>query len=428
MRSVPKVRRARASIAVQLVALLFVRQSYAHSSTPASESWIRTWGVPMQAPDALDYFPDGAKTFHDVTLRQIIRSTLGGDHLRIWVSNEFGNRPLEIGIAGVAHSATEGANSSGTSTILTFSGRRSIVVPVGTRVVSDPVQFSVEPLSKVMISFYLPHSTVGAIATTHPDGRQTGYISSIGDYTASDIFPAADIVHSYFFLTGVDVASSSPAATIIALGDSITDSTGSTPDTNGRWPDRLANRLNGNANNRLSVLNMGLSGNRLLRDFLGPSALSRFDRDVTAIPNVRYLIVLEGINDIAIPTWTGRADEDVTADDLIGALQQIIFRAHQHGIRVLVATLTPSGGCKYPGYDTPVGEQKRLAVNHWIREEILADAVLDFDKVLRDPDYPERLLPKYDSGDHLHPNDSGYTAMAASIDLSVFARLRGLSK
>jgi lysophospholipase L1-like esterase len=220
-------------------------------------------------------------------------------------------------------------------------------------------------------------------------------------------------------LSGVEVLARPDAGAVVTLGDSITDGYGSTVDANHRWPNFLAERLNGSASSRgMGVLDQGISGNRLLHDTEGPDALARFDRDVIAQPGVTHVIVLEGINDIGLPGYMGRRDEEVTSDEIIGAYRQLIMRAHEKGLKVYGATLTPFEGAGEPYYSA-AGEAKREAVNSWIRSEAEFDAVIDFDRTVQDPAHTTRLLPIYDSGDHLHPSDAGYHAMAASIDLKL---------
>jgi len=386
----------------------------AHAS--GAEHWVRTWSVAMQAPDALDYFPSAAKTFSNVTIRQLIRPSLGGQRVRVLFSNEFGNRALVIGRARIALAGAIARSEKA----LSFNGHPTVTIPSGATMLSDPADLTFRPLATIAISIYLPQSTMGTVSTVHQDGRQSGSVSGPGDFTAAEAPVISDTVSTYFFLGAVDVVAAPQVTSIIALGDSITDGYGSSMDANKRWPDHLAERMLAQRPARYSVVNAGISGNRLLRNWMGPSALSRFDRDVLAVPNAKYLIILEGINDIGAPDWAARPEESASAEDLIGALQQLIIRAHEHGILVLGSTLTPTAGCADRGYDTPEGEAKRQFVNAWIRTSGAFDGVLDFDKTIRDPTAPTRIFRKYDSGDHLHPGDAGYAAMADAIDLTLF--------
>jgi lysophospholipase L1-like esterase len=275
------------------------------------------------------------------------------------------------------------------------------------------------------VSLYLPDTT--GPATWHEIGNQTAYVSQAGDFTGATAFPTQATTEARYWLSGVDVMAPRRAFSVVAFGDSITDGWGSTLDANHRWPDYFSERLNGGPGpffGRVGVLNQGISGNRLLNDFMGPSALTRFDRDVLAQPGAEHVIIMVGINDIGFPGAFG-LPESVTADEIIDGLSQLISRARAHGLRVYGGTLTPFEGTTFPGYYTPEGEAKRQAVNHWIRTGAPFDAVFDFDAVLRDPDQPTQLLPAFDSGDHLHPSDAGYEAMADAIDLDLFLPRRG---
>ena len=274
-------------------------------------------------------------------------------------------------------------------------------------------------LSNLVVSLYLPDTVV--VNTFHSLGVQTTYVSSQGDFTAAATLPTASTTTSWFFLTGVSVATKRPPAAIVALGDSITDGYASTVDANRRWPNLLASRLQAAPHLRhVAVMDHGISGNRTLHDLIGPNALARFDRDVLVAPGAKWVVLLEGINNIGIPGAFGLAQEVVSANDIIFSYRQLIDRAHEKGLKFYGGTLTPFEGTIFPGYFTPAGEVKRQTVNQWIRTSGAFDAVIDFDKALRDPAHPTRMLPAYDSGDHLHPNDVGYQAMANFIDLSLF--------
>jgi lysophospholipase L1-like esterase len=292
--------------------------------------------------------------------------------------------------------------------------------------VSDPVNLQVPELANLAVSIYLPGNTATTTLTEHSDARQTSYFSPPGDFTGALGFtPMGNPVGtapSWFFLTNVEVQASEHARAVVALGDSITDGTNSTPNTNRRWPNFLAARLlSHRGHHNVAVLNQGIAGNAVLHDFLGSNALARFDRDVLAQTGVRYLIVLEGINDIGVPgTDPTLSNLAVSANNIIAGYKQLIERAHAKAIRIFGGTLTPFEGAD-GGFYTPEGETKRQAVNKFIRTSSAFDAVIDFDLAVRDPSHPTRLAPIYDSGDHLHPNDGGYSAMASAIDLSLFA-------
>jgi len=389
------------------------------SREPVSGHWVRAWGAAMQAPDAIDNFPDAGKSIRNQTLRQVVRLSLGGSKFRVWISNEFGNRPLALGEAHVALAETGAAIREGTDRVLTFSGRKAFVIPAGASAVSDVVSLPVPSLGRVALSLYFPESTMNSIVTIHQEGRATGYLSAPGNHAAERAMTVSGTLQTLFFLSAVDVLANAGSSTLVTLGDSITDGWASSPDQFKRWPDALAERIDKNRAHPIGVANMGISGNRVLRDWYGPSALARFDRDVLAAPNVRYLVILEGINDIGAPGFLLRAGEEVSGEDIMAALSQLCARAHEHGIQVFVGTLMPSGGSneQNPGYDTEGGERTRQAVNEWLRRGSIADGVIDFDKVMRDPQHLVQLRPDYDSGDHLHPNDAGYRAMADAFDL-----------
>jgi lysophospholipase L1-like esterase len=278
-------------------------------------------------------------------------------------------------------------------------------------------------LSDVAISLFLPKAAAGA--GIHYSAEQTAYVGA-GDLTAAQSISDPLKIKSWVFLTGLDVSAPGSGATVVAFGDSITDGAKSTVDANRRWPNVLAERLpSANPSSPIGVLDEGIGGNRLLHDpagnvRYGVNALARFDRDVLAQPGVRYVIVLEGINDIGHPGQSAPPDETVSADDLIAAYKQMIERAHEAGLRIFGGTLTPFAGTTIPNYFTPEKELKRKAVNEWIRTSGAFDGVIDFEKAVRDPQHPDRILPKYDGGDGLHPGDAGYRAMGEAIDLSLF--------
>ncbi|MGX4644236.1 SGNH/GDSL hydrolase family protein [Massilia sp. SYSU DXS3249] len=398
-----------------------------------SRQWVGTWGTAPAGPPLAAQ----TQTFNDQTLRLIVHTSIGGTQVRIRVSNEHGTTPLRIGAARVARRGAGAEIAAGTDRVLTFSGSPSITIPAGAPVLSDPVDLDVPALSDLAVSLYLPGQVQAT--TIHGSAFQTNYVSLPGDFTGAATLPTQRTITSWPFLTEVDVTSPGAGAggAIVALGDSITDGAVTTIDANRRWPDLLALRLQTtrdqagsgglrSLNSRLGIVNRGIGGNRLLRDpgeqpLFGRAALARFDRDVLATAGVRYLIVLIGINDIGHPgTGTIPASEAVTPQDLIAGYRQLIARAHAKGIPVYGATLTPFEGTVFPGYYTPQKEAVRQAVNNWIRTSDEFDAVIDFDRAVRDPAHPTRMLPAYDSGDHLHPNDLGMQAMANAIPLELF--------
>lgn len=380
--------------------------------------WTGTWTASPQAPEPPAILPTPAQ-FDNQTIRQIVHTSIGGNVVRVRLSNEYGDSPLVIGEVHVALQDSEANIVPRSDRALTFSGHSTITIPAGAPALSDPIAFEVPALGNLAISVHLPNAT--PVQTFHSLGLQTTYISGAGNFTGDINFPTASTTTSWFFLSGVTVATSKEKAAIVAIGDSITDGFASTVDANRRWPNLLAERLQARRGpNHLAVLDQGISGNRTLHDFIGPNALARFDRDVLNAPGVKYVILLEGINNIGIPGAFGLSQEQVSADEIIAGHRQLIARAHEKRLKIFGCTLTPFEGTAFPGYFTAEGEAKRQAVNAWIRTSREFDGVIDFDKATRDPGHPTRLLADYDSGDHLHPNDAGYAAMAAAVDLSLF--------
>jgi lysophospholipase L1-like esterase len=391
--------------------------AFALSVLPASaakpdQRWVGSWAAaPTGAPAKI-----GEGSLQESTLREIVRLSIGGSSVRIVVSNEFGTDPLTVDGASIALSAGGGTIKPGTAQMAQFDGKPSITIPGGAMVLSDPIAMPVAPLSNLAVSLYVSEQKM-SMMTRHDGSQTTNYIAKGNQLTAATMEDAKS-ERPWMFLKGVDVLAGDDAATIVALGDSITDGATSMPDANDRWPNFLANRLQANKKfAHLGVLNEGISGNRLLRDGAGQSALARLDRDVIAQAGVKYLIILESINDIGGAFNPMRPHDPVTAEQLIQGLTQIIDRAHLHGIKVIGATLTPYVGA---GYSSPAGEEAREKVNEFIRNSGKFDAVVDFEKVIADPQNPKQILPAYNVKDHLHPNDAGYKALGDSIDLKLF--------
>lgn len=373
-------------------------------------NWVRAWAADPADPSGPEY--------SNATLRQFFRISQAGTTLRVRLSNELGHAPLHIADAGVAlPGAKPGSIAPGTSFPLSFAGRRDVTLPPGTALVSDPVPMPVKALASIAVSLYLPKDT--RVATSHQLARDTTWLAR-GDETATVALTSPQALDARFVVTGVDVDAAPGSGAVVALGDSTTDGDGSTVGANRRWPDQLAERIVA-AGVPLAVVDAGIAGNRLLRDAtapgFGPSAQARFGRDVLSVPGVRTVIVYESINDIGLPGALDKPDQAASADDIIAGMRQLIARAHARHLRIIGATLTPCADAAFPNYYSAAGEAKRQAVNRWIREAHAFDGVADFDAVVRDPARPEHLRSAFDSGDHLHPNDTGYRAMAAAVDL-----------
>jgi len=355
------------------------------------------------------------------TLRQIVRLTIGGNKVKIRLSNEFGTVPLLIGSASVTIARGDG-ESAENPLLVTFGGSRSIVIPPGAPALSDPIELQIAPLSDIAVNLYLPETT--ELATIHRVGLQTGYLSGPGDFTATSAFPVVGRFDQRFFLSAIMVEPTTPARAIVTFGDSITDGTNSTMNANARWPDVFARRLN-DAGIHAAVLNQGISGNRVLTDGAGVSALARFERDVLSQPGVSHVVLFIGINDIGFPSTAIEPYGLVrTADEIIAGYKQLIERARLRSIKVIGSPLAPfenaQAGRPSQGYYMPAKELTRQAVNKWIRTSGAFDGLIDFERALADPKNPAAMIAAYDSGDHLHPNDAGYKAMAESIDLKLF--------
>ncbi len=407
-----------AGVALAAVALSGAWGPAAAHGDDGRKNWVASWTASPQPPEPPFINPNPA-SFSNQTIRQIVHISLGGNTVRLRLSNEFGRTPLRVGELRVAHQLAGVSTVPGSDRPVTVGGQSSFTIPAGAPLISDPVDIRVPALSNVVVSIYLPDTV--STSTFHSLGVQTSYVTTPGNYTAAISPPVAATPTSGFFLSGLSVKAHKRSAAIVTLGDSITDGFASTVDANRRWPNVLAARLQArHPYDHLAVANQGISGNRTLHDLIGPNALARFDRDVGATAGAKWVILLEGINNIGIPGAFGLPAEQVSAADIINGHRQLIARAKERGLKIYGATLTPFEGTVFPGYFTPAGEVKRQAVNAWIRGSGEFDAVIDFDRVIRDPAFPTRMLPAYDSGDHLHPNDAGYLAMANAIDLSLF--------
>jgi lysophospholipase L1-like esterase len=346
-----------------------------------------------------------------------IKLGVGGQKLRVELSNSFGKAPVQIGSADLARKGAGSSIVPGTNHPLSFAGKPSVTIPAGAVITSDDVDFALPDLAMVSVSLYIKRSE--GVATIHALGLHTTYVAP-GDHAAAADLPSSAATNTnYLWLSGIDVLAPNDRFAVVALGDSITDGFKTTVDNDRAWPSLLQDRLLSTTGApRASVLNLGVSGNQVLGDGAGVSALARFDRDVLARPGVRWIVLLEGINDINIH---GQVDTDgaLTADDLIAGYEQILSRAHLHNMKVMGATLTPEEGVWLAG---PIGEATRARVNEWIRAAGNFDAVVDFDAVLRESGHEAKLRDTLDPGDHIHPNDEGNRLMANKFSLSEFKR------
>jgi lysophospholipase L1-like esterase len=383
-----------------------------------------TWGA-SPAPPASEREMAAAKLeFSHQTVREIVHTSIGGKTIRVRLSNAYGRASAEISAASIALRASGAAIVQGSDRTLTFGGQGSVVIPPDAEVASDPVQLDIAPGVDLAISLYLPARINGA--GIHWNAQQTSYIAPT-NVTANAAVESPDTFRSWVFLAGVDVLSPRSVFAIAAFGDSITDGAASTIDGNARWPDVLAARLIV-GHKEISVLNAGIGGNRLLHDWgslprFGMNGLARFERHVLGAPGVRFVIVLEGINDLGQPgSGSAPENEAVSAEDVIAGYKQLIVKAHDRGIQIIGATLTPFDATTIRGYFSPEKESKRKAINQWIRSGGGFDGVIDFEKAVRDPANLDRMLAAFDSGDHLHPKTAGYKAMGDAIDLSLFER------
>jgi lysophospholipase L1-like esterase len=407
----------------------------AQRRAPGVENWVVTWATaqPIGAPSTMMRPPGRAagpppssrsgpgglrlgapETLNDQTFRMTLRSTVGGRRLRLAFSNAVNAPVVKLGAAHIALHAKDSTIVEGSDRALTFDGKPGCTLGPGVLLYSDPIDFEVAPFAELAVSIYVPAET-GPV-TNHALGMHTAWISK-GDAAGQTTMPEPALAGAYVWLTAVEIAAPPDAYTVVALGDSITDGQGTTMDANLQWSAVLAKRLAATKSTaHASVINMGVAGNQVLRDLAGVSALARFDRDVLARPGVRWLIVLEGINDISLHGQSDSADP-LTSEDLVAAYRQMIARAHAFGIRVIGATITPQEGTRF---GTPHADEVRNAVNHWVRTGGAFDAVVDLDASVRDPGHPSRLKPEFDSGDHIHINDAGNQAMASTFDLAIF--------
>jgi lysophospholipase L1-like esterase len=399
-----------------------VKRSALAPPAPGPARWVAAWAASPQTASLRSQFVAG---FEDRTIRNIVFSSLGGRRVRVRLSNAFGSRPLAIGAASVAVQGSGARLAAGTGRTLKFDGSESVQIPPGAEVVSDPVSLNVPAMHRVAISVFVPGPT--GPPTEHGAAKQASYVAA-GDHAADESASAFESeTQSWYLVDDLDVLTPvRTRGTIVAIGDSITDGVGSTTGANASWPIDLARRLQARSGPTLNVVDEGIGGNRVLNDSpcCGVNAVARFDRDVLARTAAKAVILLEGVNDIGFSLSTGTLNAPhtaVSAAQIISGYKQIIAQAHTARLKIYGATITPFKGARYWSAQ---GEVKRDAVNRWILTGRGFDGAIDLAKALGDPHDPDRLDHRYDSGDHLHPNDAGYRAMADAVDLGALLRAR----
>lgn len=404
---------AAASVIIGVASFSTARGQAADSG---ASRWVATWSVPPMAHESAF---GGSRSFDNQTVRQIVHISAGGTRVRVKLSNEYGVGALIIGSAHIAMQSTGASIVPASDRTLTFRGQTSVIIPEGAVALSDPVNLNVPSNTSLAISIYVPQNT--GFATYHENGTQTAYISGPGDFSDAIDFPVQDDTSlSRYWLTFVEVLPQRRLGALAIIGDSISEGSTTTVNANRRVSDVLSRRLNpASGLPRLAVLNQGTGCGRLLRDFCGPSGLSRFERDVLNATGITHVLIELGYVDIIYPTAFGIPEEIVSAEQIIAGLRQLIRRARLRGLRVYGATITPNGSTPFPNVHTPENEAKRQAVNHWIRTSGEFDAVADYDVAVRDPSDPARLLPAYDPSDGIHLNDAGHEAIARVIALSL---------
>jgi lysophospholipase L1-like esterase len=381
---------------------------------PVSE-WISTWATAQQLVEPHNLPP--APGLDGNTLRQVVQVTIGGKNLRVRFSNEYGASPVTIKSARIAVSTGKGIIDKSTEHTLRFDNRVDTIIEPGTTVISDPVNFILNPRSRIAITIHFGETSPDV--TGHPGSRTTSFLGRGNLIESADLTDTIQADH-WYIIDSIDVEPDESSGAVIVLGDSITDGRGSGINMQNRWPDMLYRRLMENSTTAgTAVLNMGLGGNCVLRECLGPAALKRFSTDVLGHSRARFLIILEGINDIG--QMKNREEADRVIEGLIDAYERMITLAHEKGIIVYGATLMPFGGSFY---DSEWSEHARQAVNAWIRNSGRFDAVIDMARAVADPANPRQMLPEYDTGDHLHPNETGHRAMAEAVDLDLFMPLK----
>jgi lysophospholipase L1-like esterase len=395
-----------------------------HVSAAENIPWIATWAASPKAAEVVGPREPLTK-IDNQTVRERFRVSIGGPRICVRLSNEYGSTPLEIGSATVAMPIDPASVKPESIQAVTFGGRNSVTIPAGAPVLSDPIAFAVAPGAEIAISIYFPNRVL--TPTLHELALKRAVVSPPGDHTRTAKIEGGAVSKALISVSAVLVPSAPGQRLIVAFGDSLTDGDGSSVDQDHTWPALLSGRLRkATDGSTTAVVNEGIAGNRLLADFIGTGALARFDRDALALPGVTHIVLFEGLNDIGFPgaqlgqDYLDDPAHARTAEDLFGAYRQLVSRAHAHGIKAIGATITPFRNAPIPGYYSESKEKVRQAVNQWIRTSGAFDGVIDFDAVVRNPEHPDRLLPRFAAKDGLHPNDLGYQAMADAVDLTLF--------
>jgi len=380
-------------------------------SDKQNNKWVTAWGTAPQLVEPHNMPPEPGLSFN--TIRQIVRISIGGDILRLKLSNEYGNEDLEINAVTIAISKGNGVIDKNTLKKVKFNGRKKVIIQAGKNIISDPINFSVNPRTDIAITIFFGH--VPSQLTGHPGSRTTSYILKGNNVSNTTFYQSIKTDH-WYIINSIDVLSPEDSYAIVTLGNSITDGRGSGTNKQNRWPDILSERLiNNEKTKNIAVVNMGIGGNCVLKNCLGPAAIDRFQRDVLQQNGVKWLIILEGVNDL------GQTNDSIEAEkvvnDLINAYKWMIEEAHEKNIKVYGATILPFGKSFYYKGFREVARQK---INNWIRNSNEFDAIIDFDKIMQNPENPVELLPDVHTGDYLHPNEAGYKIMGESIDLSLF--------
>jgi lysophospholipase L1-like esterase len=423
-----------------LACSLFLLAPSAMAADTGGEHWIGTWAAAAQ-----HWLPGRLASFRNQTVRLIVHTSAGGAKARIKISNTYGDQPVQIATVHIARRTTGADIDPASDRTVTFHGEKALTIAPRSIAVSDPVDLDVPARSDLAVSLFFRETAMAT--TSHSLAQQTNYVSpETGDSTGDAKFTAAKTILSWPFLTGVDVAAPPRAFAIVAFGSSLTDGDGSTKDMNKRWPDVLAERLQNCADKDapVGVLNEGIIGNRLVSDSssprqkggpfgavfedlgpaIGESGVARFNRDVLQQSGVKFVVLALGINDILFPGAFVPARESMSAQTLIAANRQLLARAHKKGVKAIITTLPSCEGAFFRGplitFCTPENEKVRQEVNTWVRTTKEFDGMIDFDLPVADPSHPARILPEYDSGDHLHPNDAGYVASANAVPLTLF--------